>query len=247
MTSSFPMYMRAESIDAHHTYYALIRKHLSARGIESPSHISEPDDLYSAWQSPDLFISQTCGMPYRLTLHGKVQLIGTPDFQMEGCKPGYYRSAVIARQKEAQQPLTNFQHRVFTYNADDSHSGYATAYELAHKHGFWFKKRVLSGSHRESALAIAEGRADIAAIDALTWRLLKTHETFTDNLAVIEWTEPAPGLPYITSISNDATTMFEAISSAIDELPAEARKILHIHSLVKISVDRYLAVSNPPA
>ena len=240
------MYMRAELIDAHDTYYALNRRHLSARNIDSPTYISEPDDLYAAWQSSDLFISQTCGMPYRLTLHGKVQLIGTPDFKLEGCKPGYYRSAMVVRREDAQQPLTDFQHRVFTYNADDSHSGYATAYELAQKHGFWFEQRVRSGGHRESALAIAEGCADIAAIDAMTWRLLQTYETFTDNLTVIEWTEPAPGLPYITSLAHDAAAMFEAISSAIDELPAEAREILHINSLVKISAERYLAVCNPP-
>ncbi len=247
MTTSFPMYLRPETVNAHRSYYALIRKQLSARGIDSPNNFTEPEDLYSAWESPTLFLSQTCGMPYRNTLHGKVKLVGTPDFQLEGCQPGYYRSAMVVRREEADKPLVDFKNAVFTFNSDDSQSGYATAWQLTQKHGFWFKTRVPSGSHRESALAIAEGRADIAAIDANTWRMLNTYEPSSQQLSVIGWTDPTPALPYITAPSNDAAAMFDAISDAITELSPEHREQLNIHSLVKISADDYLAVSNPPA
>ncbi len=240
------MYMRPETIDAHRGYYALIRKHLDARGIDSPAVITEPDDLYSHWESPNLFLSQTCGMPYRVRLHNQVQLIGTPDFGLEGCKPGYYRSAMVVRREDKNKTLQNFKDSVFTYNSDDSQSGYATAYQLTQKHGFWFRNRVPSGSHRDSCLSIAERRADIAAIDAMTWRLLKKYEFFTEQLTILEWTDPTPGLPYITARDNDGLSMFESISAAIDELPDDHRQLLNIHSLVKIHTDEYLAVSNPP-
>lgn len=240
------MYLRPETIDAHHSYYSLIRKHLTARGIESPETFTQPEHLYSDWESPQLFLSQTCGMPYRVTLHGKVQLIGTPDLQLEGCSPGYYRSAMVVRHDDADKDLTDFKESVFIFNSDDSQSGYATAYQLTQKHGFWFQHRIPSGSHRESAFAVAEGRADIAAIDAMTWRMLTAYETYTEKLSIIGWTEPTPGLPYITSLSNDADSMYDAISAAIDKLPSDVRAQLHIHSLVKISADDYLAVSNPP-
>jgi len=94
--------------------------------------------------------------------------------------------------------------------------------------------------------AIADGRADIAAIDAITWRLIKTYDTHTDKLTVIDWTDPTPGLPYITSVHNDASAMYDAISAAIDELPADTREQLGIHALVKISAEDYLSVENPP-
>jgi hypothetical protein len=29
------------------------------------------------WLSPELYLSQTCGLPYRAALHGQVQLIAT--------------------------------------------------------------------------------------------------------------------------------------------------------------------------
>ena len=185
-------------------------------------------------------------MPYRNTLHGKVQIIGTPDFQLDGAPAGYYRSAIIVRREDGNKTLKEFKDSVFAYNSDDSQSGYGSAYLLCKPEGFWFQNRVASGSHLESTFAIADGRADIAAIDGVTWRLIQTYDSHADKLAVLSWTDPTPGLPYITSMHNDASAMYDAISAAIDELPADTRKQLGIHALVKIKAEDYLAVENPP-
>jgi len=246
MTVSFPMYARPEMADAHNTYWSLIRKHLTAKGIDSPVEIHEPEELYAAWEDPNLFLSQTCGMPYRNTLHGKIQMIGTPDFRLDGAPAGHYRSAIVVRREDSNKTLKDFKESVFAYNSDDSQSGYGSAYLLCKPEGFWFQNRIATGSHRESTFAIADGRADIAAIDGITWRLIQTYDSHTDKLAVIGWTDPTPGLPYITSMNHDASAMYDAIKAAIDELPADARKQLGIHSLVKISAEEYLAVENPP-
>ena len=246
MTVSLPMYARPELTDAHNIYWSLIRKHLSVKGIASSEKIHEPEELYAAWTDPNLLLSQTCGMPYRNTLHGKVQIIGTPDFQLDGAPAGYYRSAIIVRREDGNKTLKEFKDSVFAYNSDDSQSGYGSAYLICKPEGFWFQNRVATGGHRESTIAIAEGCADIAAIDGMTWRLIKRYDSHTDKLAVLDWTNPTPGLPYITSMQNDASTMYDAISAAIDELPADTRKQLGIHALVKISTEDYLAVENPP-
>ena len=246
MTVSFPMYARPELTDAHNIYWSLIRKHLSAKGIAGSENIHEPEELYAAWKDPSLLLSQTCGMPYRNTLHGKVQIIGTPDFQLDGAPAGYYRSAIIVRREDGNKTLKEFKDSVFAYNSDDSQSGYGSAYLICKPEGFWFQNRVATGGHRESTIAIAEGCADIAAIDGMTWRLIKRYDSHTDKLAVLDWTNPTPGLPYITSMQNDASTMYDAISAAIDELPADTRKQLGIQALVKISAEDYLAVENPP-
>ena len=39
--------------------------------------------------------------------------------------------------------------------------------------------------------------------------------------------------------------MYDAISAAIDELPADTRKQLGIYELVKLSAEDYLSVENP--
>lgn len=239
------MYARPEMAAAHTLYWSLIRKHLTAKGIQCPEEINEPDELYTAWQDSNLLLSQTCGMPYRNTLHGKVQIIGTPDFRLAGAPPGYYRSAIVVRREDRDKSLTDFIDSVFAYNSDDSQSGYGSAWLLCKSHGFWFQNKIATGGHQQSTLAVVNGRADIAAIDGMTWRLIQTYDTHADKLAVIGWTEPTPGLPYITSINNNAAAMYDAISTAIDELPSSTRKQLGIYGLVKINARDYLSVENP--
>jgi len=185
-------------------------------------------------------------MPYRNSLHNKVQLIGTPDFKLEGCPPGHYRSAIVVRQEDKNKTLDDFKHANFVYNSDDSQSGFGSAYLLCKTKGFWFQATAASGGHRESTIAIAEGRADIAAIDANTWRLIQTYDSHAAELSVIDWTAPTPGLPYITSLDNNGSGIYDAISAAIDALPDDAKQQLGIHAMVKISAEDYLSVENPP-
>jgi len=153
MTVSFPMYSRPEMADAHNIYWSLIRQHLSANGINSPAEIHEPEELYTAWEDPDLLLSQTCGMPYRNTLHNKIQMIGTPDFRLDGAPPGHYRSAIVVRREDSGKNLQDFRDSVFAHNSDDSQSGYGSAYLLCKPKGFWFQNRIATGSHRESTFA----------------------------------------------------------------------------------------------
>jgi len=239
------MYMRPETVDAHNVYWSLIKKHLTKNGIECPAQLSAPEDLYENWNDPALLLSQTCGMPYRNSLHNKVQLIGTPDFKLDGCPPGYYRSAVVVRREDKNKTLDDFKQAVFVYNSDDSQSGFGSVYLLCKSRDFWFRNRIASGSHRESTIAIAEGRADIAAIDAVTWRLIQTFDSHAGNLSVIDWTDPTPGLPYITSLGNNGPLLYDALSAAIEELTEETRQLLGIHAMVKISAEDYCAVANP--
>lgn len=77
-------------------------------------------------------------------------------------------------------------------------------------------EEVYTGSHLASAEAVADGRADLAAIDCVTWSLLKAaRSNLTSRLRVIG-TAPTllPGLPYV--VSADATEEeIEAIREAI--------------------------------
>jgi hypothetical protein len=95
MIASLMMYARPELDPALGRYWQLIRRALAERGIDAPPALSNDAEEFAVWEAPDLVLSQTCGMPYRLRLHGSVSLIGTPDFGIEGCDPGYYRSAVV--------------------------------------------------------------------------------------------------------------------------------------------------------
>lgn len=244
--ASLPMYQRAELADAHARYWALIRRGLTERGIESPVELSQQRDEFSTWLDPALVLSQTCGMPYRTRLHGSVTLIGTPNFEVEGCPPGYYRSMFIVRADDLRTKVEDFTSSTFAYNQDHSQSGFAAAYNHVTKLGFWFSDRLHAGQHLESARAVSDGRADIAALDAVTWRLIERHEHFASTLKVIGATEPTPGLPYISRAGVNARLVFDAVAQAIDDLRQPDRHALGIVGLVAIPSDQYHNVPNPP-
>lgn len=65
---------------------------------------------------------------------------------------------------------------------------------------------VETGGHRASVRAVAEGRADLAAIDCRSWALALRHEPCARRLVVIGWTAERPGLPYVTGAHTDAAT-----------------------------------------
>ena len=103
-----------------------------------------------------------------------------------------------------------------------------------------------TGSHRASFLAVAEGRAALAAIDALTWRLISEFED-TSAVKVIGATDPTPALPYITARGRDAAAIHDAVAEAIAALDPADRARLRLRGIVRIAAEDYLAVPIPPA
>jgi ABC-type phosphate/phosphonate transport system substrate-binding protein len=245
MIANLMMYLRPELAEAHNRFWILIRNHLSKEGIESPETLSQDADEFYVWKHPELVLSQTCGMPYRTWLHDKVQLVGTPDYGLRDCPAGYYRSAIVVRADDPRRELPAFRGATFAYNQTYSQSGYAAPYWHCQPLGFWFENRLQTQQHLLSAQAVATGRADVASIDAVTWRNIETYEPFASKLRVLDWTKPTPGLPLITSLRHDAGRILTALEGAIAELDADSRAQLGITGIVKIPKQDYLAVRNP--
>mgnify|MGYP000341917737 CR=1 FL=1 len=116
MIASLMMYLRPETAAATARYWALIRDGLRARGVAAPEGLDNAREEFAVWKAPDLTLSQTCGMPYRLWLHDRVTLIGTPDFAVEGCPPGYYHSVFVVRANDPRETISEFRAARFTYN-----------------------------------------------------------------------------------------------------------------------------------
>ncbi len=246
MIASLMMYARPELADENARYWALIRAAFEARGIATPVALSNDVPEYNVWLAPDLVFSQTCGMPLRTRLGDQVTLIGTPDFGLNGCPAGYYNSAVIVRADDKRVKPLDFRGARFAYNQTCSQSGYGAAYVWAHGHGFWFSDRRANGGHALSALMIANGDADIATVDAQSWRLIQRFDGFAKDLRVLGWTAPTPGLPYIAAKGADGPLMFEAVREAMDALDPQDRTALDLQGLVAIPRATYLAVVTPP-
>ncbi|MBM7069834.1 PhnD/SsuA/transferrin family substrate-binding protein [Actibacterium sp. 188UL27-1] len=230
------MYERAETKPAHDRYWSLIR---AAFGT-GPAVLTRNSDLWETWRHPDLLLSQTCGLPYRAHLHGEVTLIGTPDYGVPDCPPGHYRSVIIAR------PGARMTQPSAAFNEPTSQSGWAAL------HGFLTDQQinpahlVETGSHAASAMAVLSGQADIAAIDAVTWRILTQWDMRLADLNVIAQTPPVPGLPYIMAAGRDPDPIRQAIIHAIEKLSDGDRGHLHLTGLVMIPATDYLAIPVPP-
>jgi ABC-type phosphate/phosphonate transport system substrate-binding protein len=245
MIANLMMYQRPQLVEAHEQFWTLIRKNLSSAGMDSPEKLSQNAEEFFTWKHPALVISQTCGMPYRTWLHDKVELVGTPDYGLDGCPDGYYRSAIIVRADDLRTDISAFRDGVFAYNQTFSQSGFAAPYWHLNPKGFWFQNRHHTEQHLESARAVSTGRADIASIDAVTWRNIEKYEPFAAELRVLEWTSPTPGLPLITAMGNDADLILNALRCAFDDLDEHFVSQLGIKSIVKIPKEAYLKIRNP--
>ena len=243
LIASLPMYDRPEVQAANDRLWSGIREHLGT----GPGMLLRSDNLWDQWLSPDLLLSQTCGYPYRARLHGKVTLVGTPVYRLPGCPPGHYQSIFVARTDDPRETPADFAKARFAYNEDLSQSGWAAPQNFAISQGFTFANPVQSGGHLFSAKMVAEGQADCASLDALSWKMIQRYEPFAGSLKVIGRTKPTPVLPYITALDRNPDPIFAAIEVAIAGLDATDRDALSLYGIVRIPAEEYLCVPNPPS
>jgi len=99
-------------------------------------------------------------------------------------------------------PLNLIRGKRFAYNSLDSMSGIIALTRDLEAMGESldiFSERIETGAHRASIVAVAEGRADVCAIDCRTWHMAERHEPKAAELQAVGWTGLRKGLPMITS------------------------------------------------
>lgn len=245
LVAAFPMYRRPELGPALDALWTATRDHLRAEGIAAPEALTVvEDDLLSFWKRPDLLLSQTCGFPFRHFLRDRVVLVGTPDFGVQDCPPGHYRSALVVRRDDPRQFLRDFHGATIACNDALSQSGYAAPLVAAQRAGLRFGAIRMSGAHIASAWMVAQGQADIAGLDAVSWRHMTAFDPWVRDLRVLGWTEPSPGLPFITACAPMAPTLGHCLSRAIQSMPELLRDRLSLKGLVSIDAGDYLAVAD---
>lgn len=207
------------------------------RDMDPPDVLTRPDDYRDGWLEPDLFLAQTCGLPFARDLRGKVALIGSPVYALDDeCPPGDYYSVVIARRggPTTSADLIEAHHR-FAFNSLCSQSGFRAACQTFASHpGFpesvseHLAKGYRTGSHRESIRAVATDQADFATIDAVSWRLARQHEELARDVQPIGHTAPTPGLPIIAAPVMPVALLADALSDALARLAPGLAKALGI-------------------
>lgn len=239
MIAALPMYDRPEIRGATDAFWGHIRDALDQVGLAAPKTLTRDGDLWAIWQDPRLVLAQTCGLPFRLRLHDKVALVATPDYGLPGCPPGYYNSVIIARPG----PLPA--HPCLAINDPLSQSGWSALVSWLTSQKMAYGAVMVTGAHTASALAVAEGRADLAAIDAQTWRLMLRHTPLAPTLEIAR-TPPTPGLPLITALAHAPDSIAQAVAQGAAALAPAHRAALDLKGIVQIDKAAYLALPQPP-
>ncbi|QTN36064.1 phosphate/phosphite/phosphonate ABC transporter substrate-binding protein [Cognatishimia activa] len=240
MIAALGMYDRPETAAANDALWTAIQQNLGY----GPDGLTRDQDFWDIWQSPDLLLAQTCGLPYRAKLHDKVTLVGTPIYDIPDCDDGHYYSVLVAH-ADAADELSDFDGCAFAYNEALSQSGWAAPTKALVEGGIKPGNLLETGAHRASAIAVAEGRADLAGLDVVTWQLIQRHDAFANDLKVIAKTEPTPVLPLISAQDRDPDPLFDAIDAAISALPDATRDALFLRGLTHVPKADYLAQPIP--
>ncbi|WP_290778443.1 PhnD/SsuA/transferrin family substrate-binding protein [Hoeflea sp.] len=246
--ASLPMYDWPEIRDATDRLWQAVREQLRERGIEAPEALDRRADPETLWSNPALLLSQTCGYPYATMLADKVTLVGTPAHAVIGAEPGRYFSVLVARKIGAPRHLADLSGKRFAYNMQHSQSGFAAPVRLLAAAGLAPEPAPLeTGAHRASILAVAAGKADWAAIDAVTWELAKRHEPATRELTVFARTPETPALPLITGLrhAGQADIIADAFEAAIAGLDQQTRDAVLITGLRRSRPHDYAPLAAP--
>ncbi len=217
-----PMYDLPELRSATDALWAAIATRLRRDGIDAPDGLTRTPHLEESWTDPRLLLGQTCGYPLVTALRGRVALLATPRYTAPGCDGTLYRSAIVVREHACATSLTDLRGGVCAVNDATSNSGMnvlrAEVARLSPHMPRFFRNVVTTGSHAASVLAVAEGRADVAAIDCVTWaHLQRLRPSHTRGLRQLAWTAATPGLPLITSVLT-STAERDALLQALQDV-----------------------------
>ena len=197
--------------------------------LGEPSHgLERPDDL-DAFLATGPLLAQICGPMAARRSHG-VMVLGAFDAGLPGCPPGTYASHIVRRLRDG--PVSTA-----AVNAFDSQSGWGALIEAGHGD----RSLIVTGSHSASMRAVADGTADVAAIDALTWRL-SPHP----RLRVVATTRPTPAPPLVTTRADMAGTLRRHLADAAAALPVAKRRATGIRAFVPKTDADYAGMALPP-
>jgi len=231
LVATLPMYDDPGTAEANDSIWAAIAASLRQRGVAAPARLTRGGDLAVQWRSPSLVFGQTCGYPFVKGLRDAVRLIATPEYAFPGCEGICHRSFLVRRARDPRRRLEAFRGGVAAINGPDSNSGMnlfrATIAPVADGRTF-FRAAVTTGSHRASLEAVADGRADLAAIDCVSFALMKRlSPDLVTRVAVVAESPLSPGLPFIMSARLPEATLVSARGALFDALAdpdlAEAR------------------------
>lgn len=246
--AGLPMYDLPELRWAHDAWWQALARGFAAAGLRDvPAALDRSMPHRAQWSRPDLLFGQSCGYPLTHAFADRLQLVATPCYTAPGCDGSSYRSWVIVRDGSPVTWLEQLAGARVAINDRASQSGCnalrALVAPLA-KAGRFFDSVIETGRHLRSIEAVRENRADVAAIDCVTYGLLARHRPpALFGTRIIAAGPVAPSLPYVAAAGVDpeiVAAMQAGIRRALaDPAAAAAREALLIADCVFLPREAY--------
>jgi ABC-type phosphate/phosphonate transport system substrate-binding protein len=246
--AGLPMYDLEELRWAHDAWWRALARGFREAGIpESPASLDRGKSHHELWSAPDLRFGQACGYPLTHEFAGRLALVATPCYRAPGCEGTSYRSWILVRDGSEIARIAGLAGTRAAINDRNSQSGCnalkALVAPLA-KGGRFFASVTVTGNHVASIASVREGRADVAAIDCVTYALLAEHRPAAlFGTRVVAAGPAAPALPYVASATADAA-LLERLRAGLraafaDPASAAARRALLIEGAEVLPLSAY--------
>ena len=128
--------------------------------------------MHARWYDSECLITHVCGGPFAALHRSDMHLIGAFDLDIPDADGGHYRSVLLSpHQRSLDEFVPADTHAVA--NSADSLSGWSSLLAMTVGTGReWPGQVTFTSAHRDSVLALANGQADIASIDAWSLALI---------------------------------------------------------------------------
>lgn len=252
LIASLPWYDLPEIRKATDAFWEGFARHLRQQGVLNvPARLNRNMGYIEQWLSPSLLFSQACGYDVLLGFPEHLRVVATPCYAAPGCEGSHYRSLVVVREDAPAQQLADLRGGRCVINTPTSHSGMNILRAMVaplHMEGQFFQSVRLSGGHERSLDWIRRKEADVAAIDCITYALLKAHRPQAlAGTRVLCQTEAVPAPPYVTSwgtTREDRRRVKAALTAALEDPALEdLRGTLLLAGAEFLTLDAYRSIS----
>ena len=243
--------MYAFNIELQHAWQALFNQF--RRLLDAGDQLDENlvfDTGESVLRDPELFIGHTCGYPLMKHLQDAVTPFCVPVFNVSGVEGNLYSSRFIVAADSDIESLAECGDRIAAINNRDSNSGMNVLRHAIAKLNPatpFFASIVNSGGHLQSLTAVAEKRADVAAIDCVSFQFIKDRwPELTGRVRSIGDSVKTCGLPLVLPNANlpstDTQQLLVALNKALKQLNPRLRQQLHLSHFASVSLADYRAI-----
>jgi len=199
--------------------WVFVRSRLAEQGFAGNSSVCHLDETaLSLARTGQLALGQTCGLVYARQ-SGAFACLGSFITADSAVTAGCYRSLIITNRPMSMDELRAHAHKLrAAINEPDSYSGRFALYS-AFNSDFTappFVAEMLTGAHAHTLCAVAEGRADIGAIDSLSWHMM--HKCWPEMCArvhVAGYGREMPAPPLVCTAADDTGRLAAIVGTAL--------------------------------